>query len=831
MSINPVSFIDLDVGQSQTYQKQLTKLNTDVVFSQVALGEGPVYRINPNGIQDIRIDNKFIDDLIDETNNADPFVFSVKSTTGSINQDPLVPFGSEIINEVRFSSPINLKSGQSKGVETGIPQANLQFFSTNSSVGGVPIDTVVFKFRINELYRAVPSNTTTESYQEQRLDLRLSVHDSSENSDINNYIALRQKSLTARINFGTTLEIPVSIPVSDLSTNGYTLSVLKGSDDAVDQEISVDVELLGFDEIAHKNFSYPRTASIGYALKATNFRSSIPEYSSLLKGLIIKVPSNYNQPILSDGQVDWREVEVSENNRSTQGYTLQDDPTQIVSDTNPLIYSGIWDGGFKFDWTQNPVWIIYDLLTNSDYGLGIPETLVDKFNFYRAAQFADAVDPNTGRFHGVDGTADGTFRYKPRNQFATILENQLGVPSGTAIKERRFITDITLSDNASANDMLTKLAASMRGVLQYSGNKLQLSLDMPNSLPTHSFGEATIINGSLSFSGIRQDDLVTGVDIIFNDAANNYLREVVRIDDPDLVSGEKEKILQLEVTGCTRRSQAVRFGQYILASNKYTKRKVSFSGVGDPEDINVGDIVSLSTQSVSPSYGYNGIIQEDSGSGTTLKLQHLGFPSITSDVFAANTNPISLRHFNNKSNKTELYLLSNTSYSLASTGNTSTGTDYIEVNAIEKWNPNISEFESVSSFTTLTNPSKNDLWFLGEIEPQNIYSTTSDKLFRVDSLTLREGGEADITASEYVSNVYLDSETLINYDPTGRITIANPFLAPNPPNFDVKATYVTGPNGAVTTRLLFTFDGGSTNMLIQKAYIPTEKIVGVLGIV
>ena len=41
--------------------------------------------------------------------------------------------------------------------------------------------------------------------------------------------------------------------------------------------------------------------------------------SSLVKGLLVKVPSNYNQPVLADGQIDWRELELPES--GTYGYT------------------------------------------------------------------------------------------------------------------------------------------------------------------------------------------------------------------------------------------------------------------------------------------------------------------------------------------------------------------------------------------------------------------------------------------------------------------------------------------------------------------------------
>ena len=98
----------------------------------------------------------------------------------------------------------------------------------------------------------------------------------------------------------------------------------------------------------------------------------------------------------------------------------------VKTDSNPQIYVGSWDGTFVYSWTQNPVWIIYDLLTNNTYGLGVPEEHIDKYKFFQVAQFCDACDSVTGKFTGVDGLADGSFRHKPRQQFTSIRENQIG---------------------------------------------------------------------------------------------------------------------------------------------------------------------------------------------------------------------------------------------------------------------------------------------------------------------------------------------------------------------------------------------------------------------
>ena len=96
----------------------------------------------------------------------------------------------------------------------------------------------------------------------------------------------------------------------------------------------------------------------------------------------------------------------------------------IITQTNanPLIYLGTWDGSFVYSWTQNPVWIVYDLLTNQTYGLGIPEDNIDKYKFFQVAQYCDACDPQTGQFIGIDGLADGSFRHKPRGQFTSVKQ-------------------------------------------------------------------------------------------------------------------------------------------------------------------------------------------------------------------------------------------------------------------------------------------------------------------------------------------------------------------------------------------------------------------------
>ena len=52
-----------------------TLYSTDIMYLLNGLGEGPVYRINPNGPQDIEITDSSIDDLITSSGAENPEFF------------------------------------------------------------------------------------------------------------------------------------------------------------------------------------------------------------------------------------------------------------------------------------------------------------------------------------------------------------------------------------------------------------------------------------------------------------------------------------------------------------------------------------------------------------------------------------------------------------------------------------------------------------------------------------------------------------------------------------------------------------------------------------
>ncbi|HFR4665895.1 TPA: host specificity protein, partial [Klebsiella pneumoniae] len=104
-------------------------------------------------------------------------------------------------------------------------------------------------------------------------------------------------------------------------------------------------------EIVDAKLRYPNTALLFVQFDSTLFDGRTPTVTVKAKGLVIRVPSNY-------------------------------DPVERT-------YSGSWDGTFKWAWSNNPAWIFYDLVLNKRYGLGkrISSDQVDKWTLYQIGQY------------------------------------------------------------------------------------------------------------------------------------------------------------------------------------------------------------------------------------------------------------------------------------------------------------------------------------------------------------------------------------------------------------------------------------------------------------
>lgn len=89
--------------------------------------------------------------------------------------------------------------------------------------------------------------------------------------------------------------------------------------------------------------------------QASNQFNSIPDFSGIYDGLIVRVPTNYNTE------------------------------TRTYDETVP------WDGSFKSAYTNNGPWCLYEAITNTEFGLAkyVKTVTANRYEFYAAAKWCD----------------------------------------------------------------------------------------------------------------------------------------------------------------------------------------------------------------------------------------------------------------------------------------------------------------------------------------------------------------------------------------------------------------------------------------------------------
>lgn len=144
-----------------------------------------------------------------------------------------------------------------------------------------------------------------------------------------------------------------------------------------DSKTIISIGVSSVTEIIDTKFKYPNSAYYTVSMDARGF-GNIPTRSYNLKLLQIKVPENY--------------------------------------DADAKTYTGFWSGEFDpiLRWTDNPAWILYDLVVNNRYGIGkfnLSESLVDKWSMYQIAKYCDELVPtfNNTKYSMVTVAGIGTY--------------------------------------------------------------------------------------------------------------------------------------------------------------------------------------------------------------------------------------------------------------------------------------------------------------------------------------------------------------------------------------------------------------------------------------
>lgn len=233
--------------------------------------------------------------------------------------------------------------------------------------------------------------------------------------------------------------------------------------------------------------------------------------------------------------------------------------TAQVEGRKVWVYDGA--GGFSQAYTRNPAWIVLDILTSKDYGLGRGGAMtVDQINLDEFDDFADWCDEL------VDDGRSGTFA--------------------------RAVCDHVASDERSGWELAVEIVQSAFARLYYAGGQARIWIDRTTS-PSFMFTAGNSRDVKVAWNGRR--DRFNAAEVQYLNSETDYEGDyATKLDDSEvLTSGAAIRKQPVGATGVTRAGQAYRLAQRLVNVNRYVKRRASW--ISGPESVHLspGAVVYL----------------------------------------------------------------------------------------------------------------------------------------------------------------------------------------------------------------------------------------------
>ncbi len=313
----------------------------------------------------------------------------------------------------------------------------------------------------------------------------------------------------------------IELPRAD---SGWQIRVRRITPNQNSDLVSDKMYVAAVTEVIDVKLRYPNTALLGLQYDAETF-SNIAKMAARCKGVRIRVPTNY--------------------------------------DPETRQYVGIWDGTFKYAYTNNPAWHFYDACIDKRRGLGnhLDQSMVDKWSIYRLGQYCDEL-----------------------------------VPDGKGGQEPRFTLNIYQQAQEDAYSVLTKMVGLMRAYMFWDGQSIVLDADMPSDT-VYTFTRANVIDGHFEYSGTRKRDRHTIAVVNFDNPDNRFKTEPEPIPDEEAIAKYGINKVEIDAWGVTSRGQAQRAGLWALKTEKYETQTVVFKVGLDGYIPQPGKIIEIADQS------------------------------------------------------------------------------------------------------------------------------------------------------------------------------------------------------------------------------------------
>mgnify|MGYP003120500808 FL=1 len=309
------------------------------------------------------------------------------------------------------------------------------------------------------------------------------------------------------------------------STNVQVRMVRVSADETSQKRASTTI-FQSFTELIDEKFSYPNSALMALRFDSREFQA-IPSRKYLIRGIKVKIPSN----------------------------ATVDTTTHL----GRITYSGVWDGTFQAaTWTNDPAWCLYDLLISDRFGASVPESSLDKYDFFSVSQYC----------------------------------NQL-VDDGKGGQEPRFSLNMLINSRAEVYNVIQEMTAIFRGIAYYGAGSLVLNQDKPTD-SSYTLGPSNVIDGLFTYTGSSQKARHTVATVAYQNYDTQGDTEFEYVEDHDAVAKYGIINKDIKAVGCYSQGQAHRIGKWTLLSEQNLTETCQFAvGIESGIILRPGQVVDI----------------------------------------------------------------------------------------------------------------------------------------------------------------------------------------------------------------------------------------------
>jgi predicted phage tail protein len=305
----------------------------------------------------------------------------------------------------------------------------------------------------------------------------------------------------------------------------YQVKVKRVAPESESQFVVDQVYVTDINEVIDDSVYYNYSAMLGLSIRLSDQLSGLPKVTCLVRGKKVKVWDSAND--------NW---------------------------ASPIKYS------------ENPAWIAWDMITNTRYGGGLPESRLD---LEKWIDWADHCNVNNLTFNGV------------------------------------------FDSRGNLWDALKFVMKTGHAQVVQIGTRYSLAIERPEE-PVMMFTASNIIEGTFSQNWLSSSDRANEIEITYFDAADNYKKHAIRVADAASVDkGESQRSASITAIGLVNQSDVEREAMLHLNLNRYIKQTISFEAAIESIACTVGDIIYI--QHDMPQWGYSGRLRLGSTS-TVLQL-------------------------------------------------------------------------------------------------------------------------------------------------------------------------------------------------------------------